>query len=244
MRPILTRSSAGHATKSAVTAIGIAAGLTILLLAAIPATLWILRKWGVFRPEIALSVVLIAATASLIIIVAILSVVFSRLKMTNNQAAMGLPEGSIRAIIALLLVLLFFVTAIFLYQSVSNGSSRGPARTLQGITAQRLAALPADEIDQQTERIAGSETVYDVTLAGRPDHSKANDIAAQLVTTVGTLVTAVAAFYFGANTVQAVRRQRRPNQPQGGPQPPPEKQPDPTVLQAELAGGQPEASGP
>jgi hypothetical protein len=64
-----------------------------------------------------------------------------------------LPRGSIRAAIALALILVFVILSVYLYS----------------------------------------------TLQGSPD---APDIAKQLITTLGTLVVAVAAFYFGANSVQ------------------------------------------
>jgi hypothetical protein len=242
-----------YGTKSAVTAIGFATIFTVLLLAAIPATLWGLNKIWVTGPEIRLSVVLIAATATLVIVVAILSVVFSRLKLGDGRAAMGLPEGSIRAIIALLLVALFFISALFLYSSVNDGPQRGPVRTLQGITAQELAVLPAVDIDGVTERTGSGGTVYDVTLVGRlPDNSKADDIASQLVTTVATLVTAIAAFYFGANSVHTARRRELQETtsnttsqagPSGGQAEMTAGQAEMTGHEAAMTGGQAEATG-
>jgi hypothetical protein len=178
----------------------------VLLLAAIPGAIWGLKLAGLTPPEIVLPIVLISAAASLIIVVAVLAVVFSGLELSNKNTAMGLPEGSVRAIIALLLIVLFFISAVFLYLTVREGPSSGPVRTLQGVTAQELAALPAADLDSVKERTTTTGTVYDVTLVGRlADTSKADDIAGQLITTVATLVTAVAAFYFGANSVQTAR---------------------------------------
>jgi hypothetical protein len=190
-------------TEGSVTAIGFAALFSLLLLGAVPVALWGLKKAGVYPAEIALAIVLIAAAAALIIVVSMLSVVFNRLQISDSDEAMGLPSGSIRSIIALLLIVLFFISAIYLYSSVAQGPTPGPTRSLNGITAAQLATLPVGEIDRVATRTVNNAVVYDVILTGRlPDNQRADDIAAQLITIVATLVTAVAAFYFGANSVK------------------------------------------
>lgn len=81
-------------------------------------------------------------------------------------------------------------------------------RELTGITSERFAEIPTNEIEKATARSQGSATVYDVTLApSGTNTTTSDDIAKQLVTTVATLVTAVAAFYFGANTVSAAHKE-------------------------------------
>ena len=193
-----------RSTEGSVWAIGFAALFSLLLLGAVPVALWGLKKADVYPAEIALAIVLIAAAATLIIVVAMLSVVFNRLQISDSDEAMGLPSGSIRSIIALLLIVLFFISAIYLYSSVAQGPTPGPTRSLNGITAAQLATLPVGEIDRVETRIVNNATVYDVILTGRlPDNQRAGDIAAQLITILATLVTAVAAFYFGANSVKS-----------------------------------------
>jgi|GEM_PF-4156337 len=49
---------------------------------------------------------------------------------------MGLPRGSVRAVIALLLIMLVFIAAIFLFDSTRAESGQ---REFVGISAQQLA---------------------------------------------------------------------------------------------------------
>jgi amino acid transporter len=167
---------------------------TVLLLAANDSVL--------SNPAAALSLVLVAATVVLILVMCTLTIVFRRLRIHDKSQPMGLPRGSVRAVIALLLITLFFIAAIFLFSSTQKRPDPDNVRTLTGISATRPEAIPTDEIKDLNERLVGTETRYDVVLF-LPSNSTttSDDIAKQLVTTVGTLVTAVAAFYFGANTV-------------------------------------------
>jgi len=58
-----------------------------------------------------------------------------------------------------------------------------------------LAGIPTGDIVRLTPHTVGSVTTYDVELESAPENTTtSDDIAKQLVTTVGTLVTAVAAF--------------------------------------------------
>src|SRR6266498_2382995 len=53
-------------------------------------------------------------------VVFLLVLIFTRLGLTNPAFALGLPDGSIRAVIALILILVFFVIALYIYISVAN----------------------------------------------------------------------------------------------------------------------------
>jgi hypothetical protein len=193
---------------SAVAALFVAALVSAGLLAATVYLLGSLTRSGTAGPETALSLVFVAAAVVLIFVVCTLTIVLRHLRLTNRREAMGLPSGSIRAVIALLLILLFFIAAIFLFSSTRHtGVDRQELRRLTGIDAARFSAIPTDLIQQSTSRTVGADTVYDVTLSPAPlDNRTSDDLAKQLITTVGTLVTAVAAFYFGANTVRAAHK--------------------------------------
>lgn len=102
-------------------------------------------------------VVFLGALASLVVI-------FRRQGLANRDYALGLPDGSIRAIIALSLILLFAILAVFLYIGQGGfGTDTQPT-------------------DAQT------------------------DMAKQLVTTLSTLVVAIASFYFGSTTVREAKK--------------------------------------
>src|SRR6266540_1456475 len=55
-----------------------------------------------------------------LLVLGVLVLIFTRLGLTNPAFALGLPDGSIRAVIALILILVFFVIALYIYISVAN----------------------------------------------------------------------------------------------------------------------------
>jgi hypothetical protein len=120
-------------------------------------------------------------------------------------------------VIALLLILLFFIAAIFLFNSTLLGGERTQTRSMQGIDAARFSAIPTEQIVSASPRTVGTATVYDVVLypssSGTPT---SDDLAKQLVTTLATLVTAVAAFYFGANSVRGAVKDAAESGPAAG----------------------------
>jgi hypothetical protein len=175
------------------------AGVLLLLVAVtIPLALHLLRHWDVFLPENALPVLLISGTVFTLLSLALLAVVFNNLGLADSRYALGLPEGSIRAVIALLLILLFFISAVFLYSNgrVQKVNTLDPVSqaTIDGIPATDIVGVRPSEIDKTKFRVER-----------RADTAVSDDLAQQLLTTISTLVVAVAAFYFGANSVQAAR---------------------------------------
>jgi hypothetical protein len=93
------------------------------------------------------------------------------MNMDDKHEALGLPKGSIRALIALSLIVIFAMMAIY----------------MQG----QLVGTPYKYSN-------GTEVILPVTDAQQ-------NFALQTLTTVSTLVVAIAAFYFGAKSVAAAR---------------------------------------
>lgn len=108
-----------------------------------------------------LPLILIVGVVVLLSVLGLLTFVFSTLGLSNQNEALGLPSGSVRAVIALMLLLVFAIMAIFLYSSIAIGNT------------------DKDSVD----------------------------VAKQLITLLGTLVTAVSSFYFGANVVAAAKKE-------------------------------------
>lgn len=195
---------------SAVRALIGSAVVTVGVLAAAVGLLILLAQEATTNgTEAALSLVFVAAAVVLIIVVCTLSIVFRRLQVYDRDEAMGLPRGSVRAVIALLLILLFFIAAIFLFNSTRDAPQPNSAnRILNGISAEQLASIPATQIRSSRPIRLNGTTAYNVVLAPPSMNTNtSDDIAKQLVTTVGTLVTAVAAFYFGANSVSTAHKE-------------------------------------
>jgi flagellar biogenesis protein FliO len=157
-----------------------------------------------------LAAVLLAGAVTFILAVGGLVALFHALQLTNRRYPLGLPDGTVQALMALILVLLFFIMAVFLYLDVSQTTTD---RQLIGLTQAAFESLSQDtQVVSVVEREAvvgvnedGSiqkETRFDVLLASpRTTSEVAQDIARQLITSLGTLIAAIAAFYFGAKSV-------------------------------------------
>jgi len=157
-----------------------------------------------FIPEIVLPIMLLAGIVGLVGVLAIAVAVFAALGLSNPGQAFGLPEGTIRAVIALGLILIFALMGVFLY-----GQLRLPETgTMLGLTQEQVDAIPASAIIS----IAPSEADSNRFDVQRQIQSQASeDFAKQILTTVSTLVVAVAGFYFGTRAVATARLTPKPS---------------------------------
>ena len=122
---------------------------------------------------------------------------FASLGLATPQHALGLPEGSIRALIALFLIMIFIMVSIHLFRTVSG-------RT--GVILKNLTSAQIVELGNRVADIEQNQAgTFDVTL--RTGITAAGEqLALQLATILGTLVAAVSAFYFGTTTVASAQR--------------------------------------
>lgn len=106
--------------KAAVFVIAISSGLTLAFVAILG---WALRD---LPDEIKLPLLVVAAVAGLLSSLALVVAVFAIYRLANKSYALGLPDGSVRAIIALLLIVLFSVTTVFLTVRLQNAAAGAP----------------------------------------------------------------------------------------------------------------------
>lgn len=172
-----------------------AANLIALLLIIIFMGLLIVGVPSYFDPfptgEIQMGLVVVFAIGSLLGLLIVMATIYSSLQLADPKQALGLPTGSVRAMIALLLILIFIFMSIYLF------------RTIAGREGVPLTDLTVDEISRLDGRVQilniqqNSAGTFDVIpLVGVTP--VAEQLALQLVTILGTLVTAVSAFYFGS----------------------------------------------
>ncbi len=149
-------------------------------------------------PEIVLPVLAIAGVVVLLIALALISMAFALVKLSDPTQALGLPEGSVRAVVALSLVVLFAIITIFLYGDLTNAGHVNVAKNVTEAEKQSFAELVPHSTfvkDASTDKNAApTYTVYYADAVSAP----AQDFAKQLLVLIGTLVTAVSSFYFGA----------------------------------------------
>lgn len=153
----------------------------------------LMMKLGlVGREELYIGVLVVVAISILMVLLFIMTAAFARLGLADPTQALGLPQGSVRSMIALILLLVFIIVGIYVFRTVAGTSGA----MLRGLTATEVAQF-GDTVFWVGENKSGT---YDVTLRGviTDDGSQ---LAQQLMTTIGTLVVAVAGFYFGTSAV-------------------------------------------
>jgi hypothetical protein len=190
-------------------------GAIVVILAAV--LWWLNLADGGLPAEIALPLLIVASVMILFVGLASAAIIFSRLNLANREHAMGMPEGSIRAIIALLLILIFAVVSVFL---IANADRAG-VRTLEKLTQEQADAYPAQDV---VSRTVMDEDLFGVDEDGDPwirlelsaGAAPSSEMAKQLLTVLGTLVVAVAGFYFGSQTVQSAAQQAASGGPGSG----------------------------
>ncbi|HKS22886.1 MAG TPA: hypothetical protein VJZ76_08830 [Thermoanaerobaculia bacterium] len=130
--------------------------------------------------SVRLPLLIVAAVIGLLGAIGFVVVAFSLYGLINGHEPLGLPEGSVRALIALLILVIFAAMTIFFF-----GAMRTPTPKDVVLNAEAVAA--------------------------------ANDLAKQVLTILGTLLTAISSFYFGSQSAtSAVKAAAGANPPAGG----------------------------
>jgi hypothetical protein len=157
-------------------------------------------------PEIIMGIVIVFAITALMTVLFIVAAGFKTMKLTDPKQALGLPEGSIRATIALVLIMVFIIFGIFLFRKVGIPSQTylGEVKKTSDFKTDNsklivfFQAIPSKEkIESQGDKRDtidyNNYYVYGVSEVSE----EGKRLAQQLITTVGTLYVAISSFYFG-----------------------------------------------
>jgi hypothetical protein len=183
--------------------------------------------------EVGLPIVVIFGIMILFGTMALVSTLFSRLNLSDSREALALPPGSIRAAMALALVVLFAIISIMLFQSMAKpyiitGLSKSDKQAIVSNSANRVLAVatvvcPAPKAvngepgttsgtqasgstnSSATTGAASVEPCYDLHLV-QPPGQEAFDLAKQLLILIGTLMTSVTSFYFATQASAAANK--------------------------------------
>ncbi len=184
---MVNRESFSRAKKSASEHYNAALGAILLLVVAV--TL-LIGLPSFIDPEsaVGLTVTVVCGVTALLATLVLTTFILSCLGLSNRDEALGLPTGSVRAIIALSLILIFSILSIFMFQYMDDPVV---TTTINTVTTNN-STIGQEIITNQTDVIKGtSQAVV--------------DFSKQTLTTVGTLVVAIAAFYFGTRSVQVAQ---------------------------------------
>jgi hypothetical protein len=135
--------------------------------------------------------------------------IFNEFKLSDKNQALSLPEGSVRAVIALSLIIIFSIMALFLYTRLENSIV---TYKYTGISQQQLNAIPADQIlSIEAKETGKGSKVYDVDrrVAKNPT---SDDFAKQVLTIVANLLFAIVGFYFGTRAALQVPGSEQPSE--------------------------------
>lgn len=180
---------------------GMIVGFVLLVAALTGALIWLTAS-GLQFAEVSLTLVVIACVLILLLALTTAAIIFKRLGLADRRHAMGLPEGSIRALIALLLILIFATVGVFII--TFNQSS--DQRVFSAISEEQAIAFSEGQTVLEwtvLEEDAGVDDDGDplIKLVLKAEKSASTEMSQQLLTILGTLVVAVASFYFGSQVV-------------------------------------------
>lgn len=148
---------------------------------------------------------------SVVLLVVLMAVALLSNFVIGNRSIpgpLGMPEGSVSAVIALMLLLIFAITSIYLFSQLQGAENNG--RDSSGVTSAVLQGLPQDRIlELRVENPAApvADRTYTVKLSATNRVSV--DFAQATSLTIGTLLTAVAGFYFGQRATQSGIKQAK-----------------------------------
>ena len=149
--------------------------------------------------DVGLPILAIGGVVMLLGTLALVSVAFSLFNLDDKSQALALPEGSIRAVIALSLIILFAIVTVYFYSTLSStgvSTATGLSVTLRDSFLNSFK----DQVVAVTPQTGdGPFTVYfrqGGNVAGA-------DFAKQVLVLIGTLVTAVSSFYFASRVTTA-----------------------------------------
>lgn len=203
------------------------AGLVLVVLPSLALVFWA-RQFDK-HPVVGLPILAIFGIMILFGALALVSTLFARLQLEDRAEALALPPGSVRAAIALALIVLFALISVMLYQTLENtykieGLSEAekialvkePANRVTAVipkpcpsgsppAAVQPAAAASPALAAATNASAGctaGQFTYTVHLRQAPS-SESTDLAKQLLILIGTLMTSVTSFYFASRAAEA-----------------------------------------
>ena len=145
----------------------------------------------------------VISVAALLFLLIFLAIVLSTYKLSDHPYALGLPKGSVRAILALSLVVIFITTAIFLVEVADLDPTGVTTRNMSVQNEKELGSLRealepnhavlAQSVDLETKRI-------EVKIVSPGSGTARVDLAKQIFTTIATVLVTVVGFYFGTRS--------------------------------------------
>ncbi len=109
----------------AIRAAVVVVGAIVIVFGLLLAGAWVMKdKSQQLDDAVRLPLLVIAGLVSLIALLAVMAIAFKTVGLANQTQALGLPEGTVRAVIALSLILIFAVVTVYLFSDLSDVDSK------------------------------------------------------------------------------------------------------------------------
>ena len=155
--------------------------------------------------------IIVVAIVISILTFTVSSAVFSAIGKSKDDQALGMPEGSVRALIALSLITLFFILATQIYLK----TSQGVIASLPHMSEDQLKDISIKDIlskikvDSMGVSYDSVKKVYpkyvysyDVVVK-QPVNAEASDMAKTIIAAFISLISAISGFYFGSASAKS-----------------------------------------
>jgi hypothetical protein len=148
-----------------------------------------------FHPNLTFSLPLLMVLGLIMFVVSLTlaAVVLKRMGLACKFEALGLPSGSVRALIALSLIIIFAIMTIYLYSNLGSA----PVVLNSNVTV----VYPNG---------TWTSTLNSTSVLTEPTEAQ-KDFSLQTLTTVSTLVVAIASFYFGTKAANTAKKTSKPS---------------------------------
>jgi len=188
-----------------------AAGVVVMTIVVIFGLLgfgiWLLKDIKNLDDAVKLPLLVISGLVSLIALLAVMAIAFRTVHLANATQALGLPEGTVRAVIALSLILIFAVVTVYLFSDLSERDSEKCCEVAKTDTTKTDTTTTTTTGTAAATTTEGSGDKKNPPAASTPEEqqrasraSAAQDFAKQLLIMLGTLITSITSFYFGSKT--------------------------------------------
>jgi len=140
-----------------------------IVIAAVVGGLTVLITNNVKEVEVIIGIVVILGVSVLIFLMFILAIGFDALKMTDPKQPLGLPAGSVRAMIALMLIVIWVILSVFLFTGTVTLDATKNAESLR--LAQQLYTTMSTLVVAVSAFYFGSRSVETARKALAPSAS-------------------------------------------------------------------------
>ena len=138
----------------------------------------------------------------LILVLGGLAAGYATLGLSTHDHALALPKGSVRAVLALGLLLVFVSVSTFLFSSLSGVPVGTKLDSLVDVTKETLDEIPDEFVVLKLPSRVDKDGVqlFNAKLFVRQRTEASEDLGKQIFTTIGTVLVTVIGFYFGSRS--------------------------------------------